>query len=84
MINNKHSVRNITQFPRNIVGYVKTYLHRRGDSKKQTIGSINGSGIMIATDVVLTNAHNLLPFSKDYDVSDQNIYFFPAYNEHAG
>ena len=63
---------------------MKTSFHRREDSEKQIIGCINGSGILIAPDIVLTNAHNLLPPNKDYQISYENVYFYRALHEHVG
>lgn len=48
MVENRKPVTDIFEFPRNIVGYVKTDFYRKNDKNKQTISSLHGSGVLIA------------------------------------
>ncbi len=48
LIDNRAPVTDIFEFPRNIVGYVKTSFYRKNDKKKQIISSFHGSGVLIA------------------------------------
>jgi V8-like Glu-specific endopeptidase len=73
MIDNRSVVKDILEFPQNIVGYLKVSFYRKFDKKKQLIGSMHSSGTLITSGIVLTCAHNLLPPTEDFDISQENI-----------
>lgn len=66
MIENRRPVKDIFEFPRNIVGYVKTDFYCKNDKNKQAISSLHGSAVLIAQNLVLTCAHSIKSPGPEY------------------